>query len=158
MQANCKNGCIYCKLGTKERRDMTLYYVSPYINNYQNRKQTVNHIYIMYMYIITVISFSIYVGRIWTGLKPTSCPDKWKDYWMIGGNRPLVETSHLSLSSWLTMWSSMNYTHFFAKNNRLEAGLIYQVLDWDEVGLSDYKKKYKQGGFSDLSRSLLYKI
>ena len=55
---------------------MTLYYVSPYINNYQNRKQTVNHIYIMYMYIITVISFSIYVGRIWTGLKPTSCPDK----------------------------------------------------------------------------------
>ena len=113
MQANCKNGCIYCKLGTKERRDMTLYYCSPYINNYQNRKQTVNHIYIMYMYIITVISFSIYVGRIWTGLKPTSCPDKWKDYCMIGGNRPLVETSHLSLSSWLTMWSSMNYTHFW---------------------------------------------
>ena len=23
----------------------------------------------------------------------------------------------------------------FRKNNRLEAGLIYQVLDWDEVGL-----------------------
>ena len=55
---------------------MTLYYGSPYINNYQNRKQTVNHIYIMYMYILTVISFCIYVGRIWTGLKPTSCPDK----------------------------------------------------------------------------------
>ena len=55
---------------------MTLYYFSPFINNYQNRKQTVNHIYIMYMYIITVISFSIYVGRIWTGLKPTSCPAK----------------------------------------------------------------------------------